>query len=299
MRFRRRRRGRMFRVVVGLAAVLFTGGYLRARSQAVEINADHVGGMVRPVTGRPSFEVAVVRPSAPGAEFRFNGIGMYPNRLVVTGTTLKDMIAFAYAVPDEKQLAGGPGWVRTQRFDVTAKPAEAEVAALKSTPASGLHDAMRVRLQMLLEQRFGLQVSFAQKTLPLLVLVRAKGGLRCKRMAETNTAAFDNLPPPPPPPERHLAGHEETLHWKTEGFPFPLIVSWISQQPEVGGRTVVDRTGLSGGFGCELSWSREDTNPAESSFVTALREQMGLRLQAERGPVEVLRVERVEEPSGN
>lgn len=272
---------------------------VRAGSQVLEINADHYGGMVHPVAGRPSFEVAVVRPSAPGAEFRFNGIVTYPSQLQITGTTLKDMIAFAYAVPDEKQLIGGPGWMRTQRFDVTAKPVEAEVASLKALTPPKLHDALRVRLQVLLEQRFGLHVSFAQKTLPLLLLVQAKGGLKCKRVEADNTAAFDNLPPPPPPPERHLAGHEETMHWTTAGFPFPLIVSWISQQPEVGGRTVVDRTELNGGFRCEMRWSHEDTNPAESSFFTALREQMGLRLQPERGPVEVLVVDRAEEPSAN
>ncbi len=292
----RSRAGRRWSAVV--AMFLFS---LVARSQAVEINADHAGGIVHPQAGRPSFELAVVRPSAPGAEFRLNGIGMYPNRMEITGTTLKDMIEFAYGVPDDKQFTGGPGWVRMQRFDVTAKPEAADIPALKKLTWTQQHEAMRLRLQVLLEQRFGLEVSFAQKNLPLLVLQQAKGGLRCARVGADNADWFDNpnQPPPPPPEERRVAGHEETMHWTTAGFPFPLIVSWISQQPEVGGRTVVDRTGLNGGFRCELRWSHEDTNPAESSFFTALREQMGLRLQPERGPVEVLIVDRVERPSEN
>ena len=279
----------------------FMGAFCSAKvtSQAVEMNADHAGGMVHPVAGRPSFEVAAIRPSAPGAEFRFNGIGMFPNRLVVTGTTLREMIEFAYAVPDEKQFMGGPGWLRTQRFDVTAKASSADVGALSKLTPSQLHDAMRVRLQVLLEQRFGLKVSFALKNLPLLILEQTKGGLNCRRVRADNAAAFDNLPPPPPPPEQHVVGHEETLHWATEGLPFPLIVAWISQQPEAAGRTVVDKTGLSGGFACELSWSRDDMNPAESSFLTAMREQMRLRLRAGRGMVPTLVVDGVEQPSAN
>ena len=270
-----------------------------AASQVFDMNLDHVGGMMRPVSGRPAFALATIRESKPGAEQRFNGIGMRPNRLEVTGTTLSDMIAFAYAVPDEKQLVGGPKWARTQRFDVTAQPEEAEVNALQKLAPSKLHDAMRVRLQVLLEQRFGLTVSFSRKDLPLLVLLQAKGGLKCRRVSETTAAAFDSLPPPPPPPEQHLAGHVESMHWAVPAFPFPMIVWWISQQPELGGRTVVDQTGLDGGFGCELSWSRDETDPTESSFFTALREQMGLRLQPQRGPVDVLVVQHVEQPSAN
>ena len=154
---------RRLREVLAIVGTVVSFLPLAARSQAVEFNADHTGGMMHPVAGRPSFEVAVVRVSQPGAEFRFGGIGMRFNRLEITGTTLKDMIEFAYGVPDEKEFMGGPGWVRTQRFDVTAVLGGAESAILRKQSWTQQHEAMRVRLQVLLEQRFGLGVSFLER----------------------------------------------------------------------------------------------------------------------------------------
>ncbi len=80
-----------------------------ARSQVVESNTDHLGGIMHAKAGRPAFEVAVVRQSAPGAEYRFNGIGVpRPGSLEATGSTVRELITSAYAVPDDKELSGGP-----------------------------------------------------------------------------------------------------------------------------------------------------------------------------------------------
>lgn len=79
-----------------------------------------------------------------------------------------DVLSVLNVVPDEKQLTGGPGWMRVERFDIKAKSAEAELPALKALPPSKLHDQMQLRLQMLLEQRFEFKVSFTPKQLPYL-----------------------------------------------------------------------------------------------------------------------------------
>lgn len=89
----------------------------------------------------------------------------------------------------------------------------------------------------------------------------------------------------------------DAIHWRSPGLPFPVILSWISEQPEVSGRTVVDQTGLNGRFDCELTWTRDKTDPADSSFFTALRNRVGLRLRL--GAVEILVVQNTERPSAN
>ena len=78
-----------------------------------------------------------------------------------------------------------------------------------------------------------------------------------------------------------------------------MIVSFIAQQPELGGRTVVDRTGLHGKYDCNVSWALENTNAPGPSFFTAVREQMGLRLQSRHGPVETIVIDHIEQPSPN
>ncbi len=277
-------------------------------AQGVTMNADHFGGMLHPSGTRPSFEVAAVRQSAPGAEIRFSGISMYPDRLEIRGTSLKDVIEFAYAVPDEKQFAGGPGWMRTERFDITAKPGEAEIASLGKLSPTKLHEQMRLRLQSLLEQRFALRVSFVAKEMPLYALVVARGGFKCRKVGPDSAAAFDGpIGPPPPPPAGgngpmragHEPGGEQEMHWAAQAMPFPLIAAWISQQPELGGRVVVDKTGINGVFDCDISWAPDVPGVAGPGLFTALGEQMGLRLQPQKGPVETIVVDRIEQPSAN
>lgn len=276
-----------------------------AGAQAIEINADHPGGILHPAPGRPSFEVAVIRPSAPASEFKLNGIGIRPGSFEATWTTVRDLIMFAYAVPDEKELTGGPGWMSKEHFDLRAKIDDANLPALKALPFSKLKDEMRLRLQQFLEQRLNLHLVFGRKDLALFQLEVVNGGSKCNKVVASNAAAFDHLPPPPPPADIRpfsASGTEaerDVIHWTSNGLPFPYIVDWISQQPEVSGRTVVDRTGLDGGFACDLTWTRAKADPTDSSFLRALKEQMGLRLRPEHGPVEVVTVQNVERPSAN
>ncbi|MGH9587800.1 MAG: TIGR03435 family protein [Acidobacteriaceae bacterium] len=99
--------------------------------------------------------------------------------------------------------------------------------------------------------------------------------------------------------EWHAYWRTHKIHWSAPGIPFPMIVSWIAQQPEVGGRTIVDRTGLHGKYDCHVSWALEDTGAPGPSFFTAVHEQMGLELRQRRGPVETIFVDHIEQPSPN
>jgi uncharacterized protein (TIGR03435 family) len=264
---------------------------------------------------RPSFEVASVRPSPPDEEGRnFSGPGGQTDSFRVRGMTIKKLVSYAYGIGYDGELSGGPKWIGTDRFDIEAKPNESEVAALGKLSRDDRDEQMRLMLQSLLAERFNLKVSSAKRELPIYTLVIAKGGLKCTKEAPDSPLAATpqpryrwSAPPPPPPPPpgytppmpdeaRSLA---QPLHMRTKGWPFWLVVTSLSHQPELGGRTVVDKTGLDGSYDCEASWSRDGSEGSGPSFFTAIQEQMGLKLQPEKGLVEVLSIDHVEQPSGN
>jgi uncharacterized protein (TIGR03435 family) len=83
------------------------------------------------------------------------------------------------------------------------------------------------------------------------------------------------------------------------GWPFSTIVTWITRQPELDGRMVLDKTGLNGIYDCDLSWVPEGADVPEPPFFTAIQEQMGLKLQPETGPVETIVIDHIEQPSEN
>ena len=159
------------------------------------------------------------------------------------------MIELAYAVADEQEISGGPAWIRTERFDITAKVDEAEAQAFSKLSPYDLKTQLRLMLQSLLEERFHLQVSFATKQLPLFALVVAKGGFK-RTIAPAPSNLVDPggpLPPPPPPPPppplpptggQTAPGTERPMHWSLHKLPFAIIVGEMSYQPELGGRAL-------------------------------------------------------------
>ena len=241
---------------------------------------------------------------------------MLPGGIKIRGSSMEDVIEFAYGVPSHNELFGGPSWIQTEKFDIMAKPDEAETLRLGKLSNADLRVQMQLMVQSLLEERLHLKVSFAMKDLPLFALVVAKGGFKCTNAApDAPPASIQHprhdadgpLPPPPPPlPPGYVPptlsygpGHEQAMSWMHHGWPFSLIVAWITRQPELGGRMVVDKTGLDGIYDCDLSWVPEGADVPGPSFFTAVEEQMGLRLQSEKGPVETMIIDHIEQPSEN
>jgi uncharacterized protein (TIGR03435 family) len=89
------------------------------------------------------------------------------------------------------------------------------------------------------------------------------------------------------------------MHIRTQYWPFWLVVTVIGHEPELEGRPVVDKTGLEGSYDCEATWSREGSDGPGPSFFTAIQEQMGLKLESSKGPVEVVVIDHIERPSEN
>jgi uncharacterized protein (TIGR03435 family) len=256
----------------------------------------------------PTFEAATVRENR-SAETRTRIEVLPSGQFNAINMTLRQIVSIVYPTAEGRfrpadQLDGGPGWFDSLRFDIIAKSdargGDSNKPALAATAAD--RDAVeRVRLMMrrLLADRFKLRVHNETRQLPiyeLLLLKRSELGPDMKR------ATIDCL--------------EE---WKNQGTPDARNLACGSLQrvrpgsvrghaveigPLVGslfdwaGRPVVDRTGLTGRFDFTLNWAPESSNDTEApSIFTALQEQLGLKLQPARGPVDVLVVDSAERPT--
>lgn len=244
---------------------------------------------------RQSFEVASVKPNKSAETGGFIQ-RMRGGTFNAGNQTLPQLIRFAYGIQG-LQLVGAPDWMATERFDIVAKaPADTPPAAPGQPPPEA------VMLRSLLEDRFRLAMHRETRQTPMyaLVVARIDGrlGPKIRRPANDYCAqrakAAENAPPPPmgTGPVCGIRGSSTEL---TAGdYPLTGFARFLSGEA---GRVVVDRTGLTGGWDFELKWSPPNTpnpDPDRPSIFTALEEQLGLRLEATTGPVEVLVIDRLE-----
>jgi uncharacterized protein (TIGR03435 family) len=201
------------------------------------------------------------------------------------------LINIAYKVQDF-QVVGAPGWVNSDRYDIEAKASDA--AAQRGTGI--IQGAM---LQSLLEDRFKLVVRRETRELPIYELSVAKSGSKLK--AGSCTTRDPNAPPSrQQPSDCGFSVMDNNMIKATqidmERF-IPMLTFWVK-------RTVLDRTGFKGAFDVDLKWNPDEatatpaTDTAPSIF-TALQEQLGLKLESAKGPVEVLVIDSVSRPSEN
>ena len=269
-------------------------------------------GQILHVSGpKPSFAVSSVRPSGPDEGWPEKTVR--PDGFEAKKETVKEVMIYAYGLDFARELSGGPKWIGTDQYDIQGKLDDAQVAAMNKLSPNGRDEQMRLMVQSLLAERFGLVVSFQSENLPIYELVVAKGGLKCKKSTFDFPAAPSSrprfggftlpppLPPPggasPPPPPSGPHGDEGAMD--TRGWPFWLLASQLAWQPLLDGHPVVDRTGLEGRYDCSAKWSRGGPNDSDPTFFTAIEEQMGLNLKPAKGEVETISVKRLERPSAN
>ncbi len=249
--------------------------------------------------GTPGFEVVSVKPSSSAAQG--SSVRLTPGgRLIAQNATLQLLVTTAYQIRDF-QLVGGPSWIRSDRFDIEAK-------------SSGNPNADQVSgmLQVLLADRFHLAVHHDTKELPVYRLLKAKGG---PKLSSSREGSCTPMVPPPLHPDpatlRPCGGFNLARNFLMGGG--ASVEKLAASLSRVLGQTVLDQTGIEGAYDVTLRWTPDDTqaflspaNPSETksddsgpSLFTAIREQLGLRLEAGRGPVKVLVVDRAESPSAN
>ena len=232
----------------------------------------------------PAFEVASVRRSLSGA-FSPPTLQSRPGgAFTATNQLLARLIAFAYRIEDFR-LVGGPAWIRDTRFDVQAR-------AATDVP----NEQLRLMVQALLENRFGLVAHKEQREMPVysLVLARTDGRLG------SGLRPVDDCEAKPP------GSSGPNTYYGCGGVSVAAAMASMTL-----GAPVVDKTGLTGTFDVAVTFSPEGVRPfagepftpaADSnlpSFRDALRDQLGLALEPGRGPVEVLVIDSVEMPTPN
>jgi uncharacterized protein (TIGR03435 family) len=260
---------------------------LTASPAAIAQTADH-----------PVFDVASVKPNVSGAAG--GSVRIHPGgRLVAQNAPLRLLIGAAYDVRDF-QLFGGPGWVNSEHYDIEAK-------AQNDAPAEEMISQM---LRSLLADRFHLIVHRETRELPVYRLSVAKGG---NKLQPAIGGGCTPMIPPPNPTQidpatfRPCGGFNTTTGMMRGGS--VAMARFAIALSRILGRTVTDETGLGGSYDVNLRWTPDETQALQTpqpvvdstapSLFTAIQEQLGLRLESGKGPVEVLVIDQAEKPLGN
>ncbi len=222
----------------------------------------------------PKFEVASIRPPAATGSFSIN----FPpgGRFSAKNITVHMLLRNAYSVQDY-QIAGGPGWTASDGFDIEAK-ADAGAGEVS-------RDQVLKMIQGLLADRFQLVVHRETRQVPVYNLVTGKNG-------PTMTAAESSA---------EIARTMKMGELVTKKMSMKMLADLLVFEV---GRPVIDATGLKGDFAFTLQYTRglgeSDAVPTERpSLFTAVQDQLGLKLESAKGPVEVLVIDHVEKPSEN
>jgi uncharacterized protein (TIGR03435 family) len=289
---------------LAVAAPVVTGAIEAAAFAAGQLNGPPALAAIDPES---RFEVVSIKLSEPSAPLR---LAMTPGRLDLSGAPLRVLVAMVLPV---RRVFGWPDGIDADRYTITAK-----------MPDGASVGATQVAIRNLLKDRFKLVTHEETRELPIFNLVLAR------RDGRLGPALKES------PPECQAAAKEffETIRRGTpaQAAP-PAVTRCVSSQPGVGSlglqgqsiaslvmllpqfvdRPVIDRTGLSGLYDLTLKWTPEPAagttllglpptpppppDPDAPDIFTALQEQLGLKLEAGRGPVEVIVIDRLEKPT--
>jgi uncharacterized protein (TIGR03435 family) len=228
----------------------------------------------------PSFDVATIKLSAPdtrgGENFRMNG-----RHIRIENATVKNLITFAYAIHD-KQIANDPEWLDKDHYDIEGVPDKEGMASLEQ---------YQEMIQKLLATRFGLKFHREKHELSVYAITVAKGGPKL-----TKSTGGPNAPPEANG-DRH-PGQQGMVFKNASMGHFALVM-----QDFFADRPLVDRTGLTGKYDFSLHWTPDNivaTDPnAPPGLFTAVQEQLGLKLEPVKAPIDVLIIDHVDRPSAN
>jgi uncharacterized protein (TIGR03435 family) len=247
------------------------------------------------------FEVASVKPNMSGSQNA--NIELHPGgRITATNVVLANLMRNVFNL-QPYQLVNAPDWIETARFDIEAK-ADREYSAREDAPAPEL----LAMLRNLLADRFQLVTHRDMREMPVYALVKAKADgtlgpqirrstVDCEGQAARALAARRGGGPADGGAKPIVRCRMSTTAGRIVGTGTTISELMRRLSPPLG-RPVVDRTGLSGAFDLELQWSPEQTaDTSGPSLFTAVQEQLGLKLESQRAPVEVLVIDKLEKPT--
>jgi uncharacterized protein (TIGR03435 family) len=254
----------------------------------------------------PAFEVVSVKRNHSGDQ----NASVRPapgGGLLVKNNTLRSLLRNAYMFADNR-LFGGPAWLDTDRFDITATGSGDDVP----------FEMMLERMRTLLADRFGVVVHREMREMSVYALVPVREDRRfgpqlrpsaidCRpstaAVARSRPAGI--VPPGQPPGEQPVCGGRTKRGLMMIGG--AGLDDFARELAAAAGRPVIDRTGLIGTFDLTVAWDPDPTGAADEpaspvrglSLFTAVQEQLGLKLDPQRAPVEVLVIDRAEPPTEN
>jgi uncharacterized protein (TIGR03435 family) len=305
---------RLLAAIIGAASVTATISF--GLASPPRIHAHSPQQTAAPV---PSFEVASIRPTNSDVA---GGFISYrdPGRLTAPHANTRLLILFAYHIKNF-QLMGGPGWVNSQGYDIDAKVDDSLAEKLRNLPVEQQLDQKRLMMRSLLADRFKLSVTLATKELPVYALVLAKGGPKLNDVhsssnpddpaaGPTISTAVGHPTAAPPGRATTFTAHDGENALTAKSMSIPNLIDLLSGQLD---RAILDRTTLKGAYDFTLQWAPEiaipygirgpdNTPPPDStapSIFTALQEQLGLRLELIKGPVDTVTIDHIEQPSEN
>jgi uncharacterized protein (TIGR03435 family) len=242
---------------------------------------------------KPQFEVATVRPNKSGESGA--SIGPRPGgRLNGTNQTARNLIRNAFNL-QPFQLIGGPDWMDSDRFDIVAKAADADLDA--KGMLAGPQEYM-LRLQSLLEDRFKMVTHWETRELPVYALVVAtEGKLGPALKVHAGDCDRARIGGTPPTSKCGTRTNMTPAGGQVSGIGISML-TFARNLSGATGRNVIDKTGLVGGYDFELTFIPDQTaDTTGPSLFTAIQEQLGLKLESQRAPVEVLVIDRLETPT--
>jgi len=249
----------------------------------------------------PAFDAVSIKPHDPNAQM--TRIQVSPDRYSAQNVSLKSMITHAYSLKTEDQVLGLSGPVASARFDVEAKMDEETVAAFKKLSLQEANEKRQLMLQAMLADRFKLKIHRESKELSMYALVIAKGGFKLKYADPNDTYPNGMKGPDGVSHSGMMMMRGDSL--TGQGITIAALASQLSRQVH---RIVEDKTGLKGKYDLSLQWSPDEIadtgkdvtgESAKPSLFTALQEQLGLKLEPAKGPVDTVVVDHVEMPSEN
>lgn len=256
------------------------------------------------------YEIVSIKPATPNSDPDSGGTEEMADGYKATNVTLLTLIRRAYGIDLRNQISGGPSWLNSDAYDIRAKMDESLADSLKKLKPSERKRARQEMLQALLADHFKLIVRRENRELPVYLMVVAKNGpkLHESKLAETDPNVT----------------YDSSLQLGREGGklvgPRMTTRQLASLLTLALSRTVLDETALAAAYDVTLQWTTDQAdvpvvtapdspqrgagstsvpNSSRPSIFTAIQEQLGLKLEEGKGPVEVIVIEHVEKPSGN
>jgi uncharacterized protein (TIGR03435 family) len=280
---------RILLIAFGFAVISASGALGQANASA-RVALPETSNIATPL---PSFEVASIRLDKSDIHARSH-IYSSPNNghFTAINVPVRLLLQFAFGIP-ESRIFGGPVWLSSDKYDIEAKADESVDGQMDKLTSDQGKLVKQQMLQALFADRFQLKVHHETRVLPVYVLVVAKNGPKLKESKAkgcTTNSGRDSI--------------------SIQGC--ASVATLAEKLAENLGRIVIDKTGIEGGFDIDLKWTPDDgtapklngtaeplTDASWPSIFTALDEQLGLKLESKKGPVDVIVIDHIERPSAN